>query len=335
MPPPHARARQSRANTTATPDAEEGVPPQPLPPLEALPRGKEQADDAEALMRVWLEVDEDRSGSLDADEVAAVLRRLGLKAGPQDVADAMTGFDKNGNGTIEFDEFTAWYPAVRLKKLRARTPEPREPEPEPEWEAELGREARHTLAEKRGTVRYAESAYGVQVSIDAAASDQGQLEVELRRIVGSDRYQQARAAQSPTWHTRTAPSSGGGGSASARSRAQRLRFFDDLDAWIGAAPKVLTHSHGEEDLKKRLLTLAHRSSWETVSNSWNHPFDCVLTQNVCSNRCSPRLTRTGLASSISRSLPGLSGLTWGFLAINSQTMRSRSYFGGSTHTTPA
>lgn len=41
-----------------------------------------------------------------------------------------------------------------------------------------------------------------------------------------------------------------------------MRFFDDLDAWIGAAPTVLSRSRGEEDLKRRLMILAKGAGWD-------------------------------------------------------------------------
>ena len=290
-PPPPERdgvfqppgARQSRAGTTdlswrmngsklepepepePEPDeqAEEGQPDEPeLAEAEAGRR----ADDDEELMQVWLEADADGSGTLDCTEIAVVLRKLGLNAGPQDVEDATTGIDANGNGIIEYAEFVDWYRVLSWRasaqRAEARPRTEGGPEPEPEPELELSPQESRTRAEKRGTVRYAESAY-VEVSIDVASSDQGQLEGELRRIVATDKYVQARAAPPPPC-TPNRSLSGGGVSAASRASRQ-LRFFDDLDAWIAAAPTVLTHSHGEEDLKKRLLTLARRSSWETVS----------------------------------------------------------------------
>ena len=60
-----------------------------------------------------MEVDADRSGTLDRGEIANVLKKMGLSADDEDVEDAMTGFDEDGNGTIEYDEFILWYTAVQ------------------------------------------------------------------------------------------------------------------------------------------------------------------------------------------------------------------------------
>ena len=94
--------------------------------MEGVRDARRQADELATMMpgspaerwatrQVWLEVDADRSGTLDSAELAAVMRKLGLNAGPRDVEDAMTKVDENGNGTIEHDEFVAWYRRARLK----------------------------------------------------------------------------------------------------------------------------------------------------------------------------------------------------------------------------
>ena len=94
--------------------------------MEGVRDARRQADELATMMpgspaerwatrQVWLEVDADCSGTLDSAELAAVMRKLGLNAGPRDVEDAMTKVDENGNGTIEYNEFVVWYRRVRLK----------------------------------------------------------------------------------------------------------------------------------------------------------------------------------------------------------------------------
>ena len=82
-------------------------PPQPEPE----PESEEETD--QELHEMWMEVDADRSGTLDRSEIAAVLKKMGLSAEQEDVDDAMTGFDEDGNGTIDYDEFIDWYKAVQ------------------------------------------------------------------------------------------------------------------------------------------------------------------------------------------------------------------------------
>jgi Ca2+-binding EF-hand superfamily protein len=48
-------------------------------------------EENERLEMMWLQVDEDRNGTLDRSEVAAVLKKMGLSADDEDVEDAMTG----------------------------------------------------------------------------------------------------------------------------------------------------------------------------------------------------------------------------------------------------
>eukprot|EP01045_Picozoa_sp_COSAG04_P049456 COSAG04_NODE_19506_length_414_cov_1.504762_1_plen_113_part_01 len=58
---------------------------------------------------VWLEVDVDRSGSLDRDEVKKVLGRMGMPDDEASVDAAMAELDKDGDGSIVYEEFVSWY----------------------------------------------------------------------------------------------------------------------------------------------------------------------------------------------------------------------------------
>lgn len=49
--------------------------------------------------------DSDKSGSIDTEELKNALRSLGIDAKNQTLTNMLSDLDKNGNNTIEFDEF--------------------------------------------------------------------------------------------------------------------------------------------------------------------------------------------------------------------------------------
>lgn len=57
------------------------------------------------LIREFQSIDLDGNGSLDADELGAVLQSLGFKVGEGTVSNLIRLADEDGNGTIEWDEF--------------------------------------------------------------------------------------------------------------------------------------------------------------------------------------------------------------------------------------
>ena len=67
------------------------------------------ADSAEQLRAIFDELDEDGSGALDRDEVRSLVTQLGMDASEKDVDAAMAVMDTDGNGTVDFDEFCAWW----------------------------------------------------------------------------------------------------------------------------------------------------------------------------------------------------------------------------------
>lgn len=73
-------------------------------------------DDAELmyLRRCFAALDEDHSGELDKQEVAHALKRAGREPSEENVGKLMVKFDRDGNGTINFDEFvTAAHSALK------------------------------------------------------------------------------------------------------------------------------------------------------------------------------------------------------------------------------
>jgi ankyrin repeat protein len=59
--------------------------------------------------RLFNNVDTDRSGHLDADEVKELARKLKLNLSEEEAKAAMEKMDADGNGTVDFDEFFGWY----------------------------------------------------------------------------------------------------------------------------------------------------------------------------------------------------------------------------------
>ena len=55
------------------------------------------------------EVDEDKSGYLDGNEVAGLCKSLGKKMGDTDIANAMLAMDRDGNNQVSFEEFEVWW----------------------------------------------------------------------------------------------------------------------------------------------------------------------------------------------------------------------------------
>lgn len=57
---------------------------------------------------VFDEFDKDSSGEISAHELGTALRLLGLNPTAKEIQDMINEIDRNGNGTIEFDEFMAF-----------------------------------------------------------------------------------------------------------------------------------------------------------------------------------------------------------------------------------
>ena len=53
--------------------------------------------------------DKDGNGTIEVDEFSDLLSALGAEMGAAEVAVGLEALDTNGNGRIDFDEFVAWW----------------------------------------------------------------------------------------------------------------------------------------------------------------------------------------------------------------------------------
>ncbi len=90
--------------------AEKKLPAETTAELEAKVKAENGGrEDDEQLRRIFEELDEDGSGELDRDEVRSMVTQLGMDASEKDVDAAMSAMDADGGGTVDFEEFCAWW----------------------------------------------------------------------------------------------------------------------------------------------------------------------------------------------------------------------------------
>ena len=77
----------------------------------ALVRGVNKlSEDAVAeLHEIFDHFDKNQNGKIESNELAALLDALGAEMSESEVATGLHALDEDGNGTIEFDEFAAWW----------------------------------------------------------------------------------------------------------------------------------------------------------------------------------------------------------------------------------
>lgn len=61
------------------------------------------------IREIFAHFDKDKSHSIEAIELLAVLRALGDEPTAEELAMALEGLDTDHNGRISFDEFVAWW----------------------------------------------------------------------------------------------------------------------------------------------------------------------------------------------------------------------------------
>ena len=70
-------------------------------------------DDETFAWCLFCEADADGSGGLDRDEVKTLARQLGYPLSAVELDEAMAEMDTDGGGTVEFDEFLAWFRRIQ------------------------------------------------------------------------------------------------------------------------------------------------------------------------------------------------------------------------------
>ena len=86
----------------------------------ALFDGKDLSN-TKALRKTFNQIDEDKSGELDADEILACLKSMGAHSvSKEEVVNMMKIADTDGGGTVDFDEFVTMLKNIKAKSdLRA------------------------------------------------------------------------------------------------------------------------------------------------------------------------------------------------------------------------
>ena len=80
--------------------------PEKEPPADKLSlRSKAKKEKDEKLRKAFAAFDKDGGGTIDKDELRAVLESLGQKPTEAELQEMMSDVDKDGNGTIDFEEF--------------------------------------------------------------------------------------------------------------------------------------------------------------------------------------------------------------------------------------
>eukprot|EP01043_Picozoa_sp_COSAG02_P063009 COSAG02_NODE_8825_length_2430_cov_6.219059_2_plen_138_part_00 len=70
-------------------------------------------DDETFAWCLFCEADADGSGGLDRDEVKTLARQLGYPLSAVELDEAMAEMDTDGGGSVEFDEFLAWFRRIQ------------------------------------------------------------------------------------------------------------------------------------------------------------------------------------------------------------------------------
>ena len=80
-------------------------------PQKALPIAvsKISEDDMAELQEIFEHFDKDKNGHIESSELSALLDALDAGMSASEIATGLQALDEDGNGTIEFDEFVAWW----------------------------------------------------------------------------------------------------------------------------------------------------------------------------------------------------------------------------------
>lgn len=61
------------------------------------------------LHEIFNHFDKNQNGAIESNELAELLEALGAEMSDSEVATGLRALDEDGNGTIEFEEFAAWW----------------------------------------------------------------------------------------------------------------------------------------------------------------------------------------------------------------------------------
>merc|ERR1719265_1519698 len=75
--------------------------------------GDEKNLDEDKLKKIFGQFDSDRSGSIDVGELKDAMRMLGVKVSANSAQRILSKIDKDGNGTVEWEEFHEFFSKVR------------------------------------------------------------------------------------------------------------------------------------------------------------------------------------------------------------------------------
>ncbi len=61
------------------------------------------------IREIFQRFDHNNNGAIEPVEFRALLEALGGSTSPEAIEEALTAFDKNADGVVEFGEFLAWF----------------------------------------------------------------------------------------------------------------------------------------------------------------------------------------------------------------------------------
>ena len=67
------------------------------------------ADDRAEIREIFDHFDKDHNGAIDAEEFTSLLDALGADMAPEEIEVGLSIVDVDGNGTVEWAEFLAWW----------------------------------------------------------------------------------------------------------------------------------------------------------------------------------------------------------------------------------
>ena len=78
-------------------------------------RQKEEAEKRKKMREVFDEIDTDKGGTLDQEEIGRMATVLGIPMSKGELEQAMIEMDEDGSGDVDFEEFAAWWPQLEGK----------------------------------------------------------------------------------------------------------------------------------------------------------------------------------------------------------------------------